>query len=208
MRIFGITNPDSVDKMKHRYPAKRVGFGILYGLTSMGLARELQADVGPEWTEDRCQDLIDTWFDVYKGVRRHMEAVYTHARRHGYVEDMWGRRTYTPEVHSAFPRTREEGLRKAGNCPIQGGAAGVFKIAMQKLWCETPYITEMYRKRLLFPLVPVHDDILWECHKDHTLEAARVIQSVMENAVTLSLPTPVDPERGERWGRMVKITDA
>lgn len=204
MRIFGLEHEDDIDKMKHRYPAKSVGFGILYGLTAIGLARELQAAVGPEWTEDRCQDLIDNWFDLYKGVRRHMNTIHAHARRFGYVEDMWGRRTYTPEVYSTFSRTREAGLRVAGNQPIQGGAAGVFKIAMQKLW-GNPYIQEMYEKRVLSPLVPIHDDILWTCRVDHVPAAARGIQTVMEGAVTLSLPTPADPERGRCWGTMGKI---
>ena len=205
MSIFGITDPDKVHPQNHRQPAKTIGFGVLYGMTSMGLAKELQASVGPEWTEDRCEELIAAWFDVHKGVRRYMNSIYAHARRYGYVVDMWGRMTYTPEVHSAFPRTREEGLRKAGNCPIQAGAQGIIKTAMVNLERHTPYIREMYGKRLLFPIIQVHDDLLFEVREDYLLEAAKVIQGVMENAVKLSVPTPVDPKRGKRWGTMVKV---
>ena len=205
MAMFGVARHvvDS-DEMKYRYPAKRVGFGVLYGLTAMGLARELQAEAGPEWTESRCQDLIDTWFDVHDGIRRHMADLHAFARRYGYVKDMWGRVALVPEVFSCFTRTQEEGLRRAGNAPIQSGAQGVIKEAMRLLWND-PVLREYYGKGLLRYIVQIHDDILAEIHKDVVGLVVPIMQYIMEGAVPLTVSTPVDSKIGERWGKMEKL---
>jgi len=119
-RIFGIP-VDQIDEMKHRYPSKRVGFGVLYGLGPEGLQEQLVLSglSATEWTIDRCEELIRAWFDVYRGVRAYMSDVRAFAARNGYVADMWGRRRYVPGVFAADKVAREEAFRQAGNAPIQ-----------------------------------------------------------------------------------------
>jgi len=132
--MFGI--PESrLDEMKHRYPAKRVGFGVLNDISATGLQRELIVGGADEsdWPIDRCEELIDTWFDIYSGVRAYMDANRSYAAEHGKIVDMWGRVRWTPWALAKTEWKQEEGLKQAGNTPIQSGAQGIIKRAMVKL---------------------------------------------------------------------------
>jgi DNA polymerase-1 len=204
MQIFGIRDKSLVDEMKHRYPSKRVGFGILYGLTAIGLAEQLQAEVGPEWTEDRCQELIDNWYEVHYGVRDFMNSLYAFTRRNGYTTDMWGRMTYMPGVCSVFENTRNATLREAGNMPIQSSAQGVIKEAMRRLWVH-PTIRVYYSQGKLYFIIQIHDDLFHEIKKEIIIDVLPLIRSVMESSTKLCVPTPVDFKMGTRWGSMEKI---
>jgi DNA polymerase-1 len=116
--------------------------------------------------------------------------------------DMFGRRRYCPAVRSATPYLREKALREAGNMPIQAGAQGVIKVAMGKL---VPVITRFREEGYIInPLVQIHDDLLFEVEDRGIDYIVPVIQEVMENAVELSVPTPVDPEVGKNWAEMKK----
>jgi DNA polymerase len=112
---------DQLDDMKHRYPAKRVGFGVVYGITAAGLQEQLlMIGLDPEyWTIPRCQALINEWFRLYHHVALYMQDLVAFALRHGYVEDMFGRRRYLATIHSSSRQSRAEAARQAGNMPIQ-----------------------------------------------------------------------------------------
>lgn len=190
-----------VDEMKHRYPAKRVGFGVLYGISGQGLAIQMDMAGAKGWTAATCNDLIAAWFNVYSGVDDWMEDNKVHARRYGYVVDMFGRRRLVPEVHSTSRKIMEEGLRYAMNQPVQSGAQGVIKKAMADIWYNVlPYL----EPGIVKPILQIHDDLLFNIKESEVGWICPVIQGTMESAVRLSIPTPVDPKGGERWGSMKK----
>lgn len=208
--IFGVPL-DQVDDLKHRYPAKRLGFGILYGVSALGLREQLlMAGLSSdEWTVDRCQELIDSWFDVYSGVKAMMDAIHEQARQKGYVQDMWGRVRFVANVHAADDAMQEEGIRQAGNAPIQMGAQGVIKKAMGEL---NPQIRDLRRSgSWIWPLIQIHDDLLFELEESAVPLAAPIIKHYMENTIRLHVPVEVDQKiarPGEdgiaRWGTMIK----
>ena len=197
--MFGLP-VDQLDEMKHRYPAKRVGFGILYLITAEGLFRELTV-AGVPISLDDCTEMIESWFKIYHGVSSFMKSNGTFAKRHGYVKDMWGRRRYIPNIRSTHKWSRLEAERQAGNAPIQMGAQGVIKEAMGRL-------VPVYREMGIRPLLQIHDDIVWEVDEDDVHVASNVIKAVMEDATPegFSVPLEVDFKYGKRWGSMGKLT--
>ncbi len=201
MRIFGIRNIDDVDDMLHRHPAKRIGFGVIYGITAQGLARELVEIDNGAWTEDRCQEMLDSWFGVYKGIRDYIMRVQAHARRFGQVTDMWGRMEYIPQIVSAFPYIKEEGLRIAVNQDIQSGAQGIIKEAMVRVW---PQASEWVRKDVAYPIMQIHDDLMFMVREDCQEEVVSVVRPIMEGSVKLCIPVIVEPKYGMNWGEMKK----
>jgi DNA polymerase-1 len=211
MRSFGIKNPKDVDEMKHRYPAKRTGFGIINLITAHGLARELVAGGAGVWTEEKCQELLDAWFDIHPGVSTYFQRVISTAGRDGKVVDMWGREEYIPEMKSYFPHVRETGERKAVNQSIQSGAQGIIKEAMRRLW---PQIVE-WNKRwddqkggdAVRPLIQVHDSLLFEIRDSIMDSVMPQIKELMEGVVKLSIPITVKGETGRRWGELKKYKE-
>jgi len=200
-RMFGVPVPQ-LDEMKHRYPAKRVGFGILNLITAEGLQRELAVGGADQWTVADCQEMIRAWFDVYPGVAAYMKASGEHAKRKGYVRDCWGRVRWIPGIRSPNRWTRIEAERQAGNAPIQMGAQGVIKEAMGRL---VPF----YREREdVWPLIQIHDDIVWEVRAESIGEVKPRIKKIMEGAASrgFMVPLEVDFKWGPRWGSMGKET--
>lgn len=193
---------DQLDSMLHRYPAKRIGFGILYGISPMGLAEQMEIGGAPGWTDASCEELIHSWLQVYQGISGWMEENKAHARRYGWIADMWGRRRWTPEVWSTSKKIAEEGLRYAMNQPVQSGAQGIIKLAMGELWREV--ISELPTGTLR-PLLQVHDDLLFECREEDVEWVIPVVRDVMEHTVTLDIAIPVEPKVGFRWGSMGKV---
>jgi len=199
--MFGVPM-EQLDKMKHRYPAKRTNFGIAYGITDQGLYRDFVTAGAEGWTVNKCQDLINEWLFIYKDYAKYLRSVHTHARRYGFVVDWVGRRRYVPAVRCRSRYLVEEALRMAGNHPIQAGAQEVIKTAMGDL---VPWVKKFRGDgNTANPLLQIHDDLLFEIADDFLGTAIPVIQGVMENAVTLSIPTPVDPEVGKNWAEMKK----
>ncbi len=199
--MFGVT-PDKIDEMKHRYPAKRVGFGILNLISAGKLMRELTLGGAEGWTEQKCQQLIWDWFSVYSGVRSWIEEQKAHARRFGYVRDMWGRIRLVPEVMSVHKNIVEAGIRQACNAPIQMGAQGIIKEAMAQL---VPFVENWNAsERNVLPLLQIHDDLIFEVRDGMVEEVVPVIKSVMEGCVSLSVPIKADVKVGKIWGKMEK----
>jgi DNA polymerase-1 len=195
--VFKVT-PAQVTS-EQRYAVKTVNFGIPYGITAPGLFRFLGAK---GYTKKDCSRLIDDWFNRFDKVAAYMESVRAFARRHGYVADMFGRRRLIPEVRSAHEFVREAGLRQACNLPIQSGAGGIIKEAMGQL---VPFYELLQRQDLYtWPLLQIHDDLLWETLRSILPWAVPVIKEVMESCVTLSVPVIVDFKVGNTWGTMEK----
>jgi len=205
-RVFGLP-ASQIDAYKHRSPAKRVNFGIPYGITAKGLYETMLSDGADAsyWTISMCQDFMDAWFNAYPNVNKYIAAKHAQARRFGYVTDMFGRRKFTPGAKSRIQGLINEALRQAQNQPIQSAAQNIMKIAMGKL---RPVIEELRNEgALIYPVIQIHDDILWLVHEKDLAVCSAYTVHVMSNAVKLSIPTPVDPQYGKVWGGMKDIND-
>ncbi len=200
--MFGI--PISrVDEKKHRYPAKRVGFGILNLITAEGLHRELVTGGSTLHSLDDCRLMVKSWFEIYSGIAAYMKSNGEHAKRHGYVRDMWGRIRYIPGIKSTNRWGRIEAERQAGNAPIQMGAQGVIKEGMGRL---VPIYRDLSGIGLgeLKPLIQIHDDIVWQVGEDLLPLAKDQIKRELEGSAPpgFLVPLEVDFKEGKRWGSL------
>lgn len=196
-RIFG--NREKAN----RYAAKRVGFGVMYGISGIGLKELFESEGVFSWDEVQCDDMIRQWFKVYSGVASMMKGFERDAVQKGYLTGMFGRRYYVPEAMSSIPRIASGGIRKAGNAPIQGGAQGIIKRAMAKL-------VPVYRgingnAPVIKPVNQCHDELMFEVKAEYLESWISIAAPVMENAVKLSVPIKVDTEVGMSWGNMDEI---
>ncbi len=195
---------DKLDEMEHRYPAKRIGFGIIYGLTPQGLHRELASEGINGWALPKCEETIASWFWMFPGIKKYLRAKVEEARRYGYVRDCWGRIRYIPGIRSNNKWIRLEAERQAGNTPVQSGAQGVIKEAMGRLVSVyKELVAEGYDVR---SLLQIHDDLLWEVRDDSLGLVIPIVKDVMEGATPPNLPLPleVDVKVGKRWGSTSK----
>jgi len=192
-----------LDSKEHRRPAKTINFGIVYGAGGSKLRGSMLADGADEkvWTLEKCEKLISDWLNVvYPGVKTYMNKVYGHAKRHGYVVDMWGRQRLVPGAQAYNKWVVAKALRQAGNMPIQSGAQGVIKKAMGEL--TTPYKDFQSDGFVCDPLLQIHDDLLFEVSDELIPIWTPIMIGIMEGVVKLDVPTPVDPQVGKSWGGM------
>ncbi|WP_027459561.1 DNA polymerase I [Deinococcus murrayi] len=171
---------------QQRRAAKTVNFGVLYGMS----AHRLSHDLGIPYAE--AASFIEVYFSTYPGIRRYIERTLEFGREHGYVETLYGRRRYVPELKAQNRTLREAGERLAYNMPIQGTAADIIKLAMVRLDREL----EALDARLL---LQVHDELLIEAPEHRAEEAARLTREVMEGAAQLSVPLAVEVGVGPNW---------
>lgn len=196
---FGIAYED-VDPKKHRYPMKRAGFGVLYGISAKGLLELFESEGIEGWTEQSCQELIDLWFGVHAGVERYMFHVQQRVRQDGKVRDMFGRYKLVPEVYSAHYWLVSRGMRQACNYPIQAGAQEIIKEAMGQLMHVMPEFNGS--GRVCTPLMQIHDELLFEVSDEQLTDVATVCKGIMENVVELCVPLKCDVEVGPSWGEL------
>ena len=154
------------------------------------------------WIVEKCAEFIKSWLTKFSGINALMTRYRNEARRFRAVRDFLGRMRRIPEVKSVHFWIRESGLRKAGNHPIQSGAQGIMKEAMGLL---VPLLEQIraagYYIRVL---LQIHDSLLFEMDDEILYWTIPMIRVIMENAITLSIPTPVDFKVGKRWGSMEK----
>lgn len=188
MRAFGIADPKAVDKILHRAPCKNVNFGIVYGLGPPGLYDLMAvtyATAGmdlPDWlTVEWCEGFIDKWFGLYPECHAYLDLQHYRARRYGIVWDFFGRVRRVPEVRSVHERVQAAGLRQAGNMPIQGSAAGVFKIGAARV--EERF--ELIRSQgvEVEALLPIHDELLIEVEREWADEVKEMAVECMAGAL-------------------------
>ncbi|MBR1482243.1 MAG: DNA polymerase I [Ruminococcus sp.] len=171
-----------------RRNAKAVNFGIVYGIGAFSLGK----DIGVSTRE--AKRYIDSYLAHYSGVASYMERVVEQARRDGYVETMFGRRRYLPELSSGKQMLKAFGERVAMNMPIQGTAADIIKIAMVRV--EARLRRENLRARLI---LQVHDELIVEAPVEESGQVKALLQEEMENAVSLSVPLKADAAIGKTW---------
>ena len=182
--MFGVAH-DAVDPFQRR-AAKTINFGVLYGMSAHRLSRELGIAYG------EAQAFIDRYFDSYPGVRRFMERVLAEARERGYVETLFGRRRYVPELNARARNVREAAERVAFNMPVQGTAADLIKLAMVRL---APELEPLGAALLL----QVHDELVIEAPDGHAEAVAKRVREVMRGAWELKVPLEVEVGIGGNW---------
>lgn len=187
MRVFGITNPDDVTSEMRRQ-AKAVNFGIVYGISDYGLSQNLNI------SRKRAKEFIDRYLEEFQGVKDFMESVVKEAREKDYVETLFHRRRYLPDIHSSNFNLRSFAERTAMNSPIQGSAADILKMAMIELDREM-----RERKFKANLLLQVHDELIFEVPQDELESLQSLVEEVMENAVSLKVPLRADSNVGDNW---------
>ena len=169
-----------------RRGAKAINYGILYGMGAHRLSR----DEGISHSQAKA--FIEGYFAAYPGIKDYLETTKAHCHEHGYVQDLFGRRRYIPEISSKAFNVREAAERAAVNMPIQGTSAGIIKRAMIDL---EPLLLP-YNARLL---LQVHDELVLESPIEHVEVVSSLVQRVMEEAFLLSVPLGVGIGNGDTW---------
>lgn len=171
-----------------RSRAKAVNFGIVYGIGAFSLSHDIKVSM------HEAKQYIADYLAHFSGVDEYMNRVVEDAKKKGYVETMFGRRRYLPELASSNHNLRAFGERVARNMPIQGTAADIIKIAM--IHVEKRLKQEKMKSRLI---LQVHDELIVESPADEALKAASVLTEEMQNAVSLAVPMTADAKIGENW---------
>jgi hypothetical protein len=171
-----------------RRKAKTANFGIIYGISPFGLSERLNIPRG------EAKELIDEYFVTFPGVKQYMDNSILHAREKGYVETLFGRKRYLPDINSRNATVRGYAERNAINAPIQGSAADIIKVAMTRIF--TRFEEEQLRSKMI---LQVHDELNFNVFPDELEKVRQIVTSEMENACSLSVPLVTDLGVGENW---------
>ena len=173
---------------EQRRSAKAINFGLIYGMSAFGLSRQLNI------SRKESQKYMDLYFERYPGVLEYMERTRKQAKEQGYVETLDGRRLYLPDINSSNAARRAGAERAAINAPMQGTAADIIKRAMIDVdrWLEN----DKPRVQLI---MQVHDELVFEVHKDDVEAVSKTIHELMENSMKLDVPLLVEVGSGANW---------
>lgn len=184
--VFGVPMEEISGEMRTR--AKAVNFGIVYGISDFGLAKQLNV------TRGEAAGYIKSYFERYTGVKKYMEDIVAQAREQGYVSTLMGRRRYLPDIkHSNF-NLRSFAERTAINTPIQGTAADIMKRAMIDV--QKALVEAGVKSRIL---LQVHDELVLEVTESEKEQVAQIVRNAMENAVKMEIPLLADVNFGTNW---------
>ena len=178
---------EGMDPMVRRQ-AKAINFGIIYGISPFGLARQLRIPRGD------AKQYIDAYFERYPGIRDYMDRTVELARKQGYVSTLYGRRCHVQGIKDKNPARRNFAERAAINAPIQGGAADIIKRAMIHL--PDALANKKLKAKML---LQVHDELIFEVPKTEAENTAALVKEVMEQAAHLDVPLTVDTGAGTNW---------
>ena len=185
-QVFGVPAED-MDPMVRR-KAKAINFGIIYGISAFGLARQL--GIG----NSEAKDYIDAYFEKYPGINDYMERTKEQARKQGFVTTLFGRKCHIKSINEKNPNVRGLGERAAINAPIQGGAADIIKRAMIRL---PGALDDAGLKARM--LLQVHDELIFEVPNKELDATSELVTSVMSGAAHLDVPLIVDTGAGANW---------
>ena len=183
--IMGVDESEVTSEQRRH--AKAVNFGLIYGMSAFGLARQI--GVGRK----EAQEYIDIYFERYPGVRDYMERTRDVAAKQGYVETLFGRRLHLPEINSSNGMRRQAAERTAINAPMQGTAADIIKRAMVKMFDWVSQETDIKM------IMQVHDELVFEVPEDQLEDCKAKIKTIMEAAADLDVPLVVDVGCGANW---------
>lgn len=171
-----------------RRKAKTANFGIIYGISVFGLAERLAVP------RNEAKNLIEGYFENFPQVKRYMDEIIETAREKGYVETMFGRKRYLPDITSRNATVRGYAERNAINAPIQGSAADIIKIAMNRIFCR--FNEENIQSKMI---LQVHDELNFNVCKNELEKVTRIVIEEMESATTMSVPLKADFGTGKNW---------
>lgn len=184
--VFMVDPKDVTDDMRRK--AKEVNFGILYGIGPFGLKSRLGI------TQTHAKEIIDTYFGTFKNVKKFMDDSIKFAQEKGYAETLLGRRRYLRNINSNNRVVKQFEERVAINMPIQGTAADMIKLAMINIH------KELAKKKFSSKMVlQVHDELLFDAHKDEVDDLLKLVKDLMETALPLNVPVVVDTGIGDNW---------
>ena len=173
---------------EQRRRAKAINFGLIYGMSAFGLAKQIE--VGRK----EAQTYIDHYFDTYPGVQRYMDETRARAREEGYVETLFGRRLYLPDIKARNPMRRQGAERTAINAPMQGTAADIIKRAMVTVdnWLRQSEIDARM-------IMQVHDELVFEVRAEEEASFLAKVRELMAGAAQLHVPLEVEAHGGDNW---------
>ena len=188
-QVFGVSLAEVTPLMRRR--AKVFNFGVLYGLSAHGLSLRERIP------HEEAAEFIQTYFQKYPGIKRYMEETAQSTRDLGYAETLFGRRRYFPEINSGNHNVRQAAERAAINMPVQGTAADIIKIAMNRIDAE------MQRRKLRSLMtLQVHDELIFECPGDELEEVRALAVDIMPQSMVMKVPLKIDTKVGKNWGEM------
>ena len=185
-KVYKVDPEDVTREMRDK--AKTVNFGIIYGISAFGLQQRLNIP------RNEANDLIDNYFDKHPGVQQYIDRTIEFGKEHGYVATSTGRRRYLRDINSRNKTLQRAAERLAMNSPIQGTAADLLKLAMIRVYAainEGGFATKM--------LLTVHDEIVFDMHREETETVIPVIVEAMQNAIPMKVPIEVETGHGENW---------
>ena len=182
--VYGVELNEVTPQM--RRVAKTANFAIIYGVSAYGLSQ--QTDLGVE----ESKQFIDTYFERYPGIREYIESTKQFARENGYVTTLYNRRRYLPEINDKRTPIRQFAERTAINTPIQGTAADIIKVAMLTIHRKMQNMSSQM-------VLQVHDELVFDAHKEDLEKLKQIVRDGMENAVKLKVPLVADIGVGENW---------
>jgi len=190
--IWGVPHDKVTPEM--RRAAKAVNFGIVYGIGPQGLSE------GAGISFNEAKEFIRKYFALYSGIKNYVDETKALAKSLGYVETLFHRRRYLPDIVSEIHQLRAGAERMAINMPVQGTAADIIKMAMLKIDVVLRKMPEKLKM-----LLQVHDELVFEVRDDFAKDASRLIRDLMETTFKLKVPVKVDVEVGQNWGEMEKL---
>jgi len=184
--VFGLAHSEVTTEQ--RRSAKAINFGLIYGMSAFGLSKQLGINRGS------AQDYMNTYFARYPAVQDYMEITKIKAREKGYVETLFGRRLYLPEINASNGMRRQAAERTAINAPMQGTAADIIKLAMIDVdqWINN-------QNTNVRMIMQVHDELVFEIPTESVKSSSQGLKSAMENAAELIVPLVADVGVGENW---------
>ena len=185
-RVFGVPVSEVTPDLRSR--AKAVNFGIVYGQQAYGLSQSLHISMA------EARDMIDRYYEAYRGVRTFLDNVVARAKQTGYAETMYGRSRHIPELKAKNPQLRGFGERTAMNHPMQGTAADIIKIAMARV--SRRLEEEGFAAHMI---LQVHDELDFECPIDEVERLTTMVRDVMEHVVDLRVPLIAEASTGITW---------
>ncbi len=185
-RVYGVEYHEVTRDMRSK--AKTVNFGIIYGISAFGLSERMGIP------RREAADIINSYFEKYPGVKDYMNSTIEFAKEHGYVETIMDRRRYLKDINSANAVVRGFAERNAINAPIQGSSADMIKIAMIDIF------DELRKQKLKTKMIlQVHDELVFDLHKDEETIVRKIVEEKMKNAIKLNVPVVVDMNTGNTW---------
>lgn len=184
--MFGVSQDQVTPELRDK--AKAVNFGVIYGISDFGLARNTGV------SRDEARRFIETYFDRYPMVKQYMENAIAEARRTGYVTTILGRRRPIPDIHSRLRTSRGFAERTAINTPIQGSAADIIKLAMIRIYSRIKQ--EGLGSRMI---LQVHDELIFEILPSEEESMKKIVREEMEGVLGLKVPLVVEIDVGASW---------